>query len=155
MILQHIKYNMSSPAHRRASSQAHPNGTPQPVRQHVASSSPLFYGSSQNGTPHRTANGGPNGAINGFPSETSSPLKQASMAGSTPRGRAPGGKFESPDSELLLTSTKKSPLQFTMPRVRVPQEPQLTIHLKELRFQVVVAACSSVRQGRNCQEPQD
>lgn len=146
---------MSSPAHRRASSQAQSNGTPQPVRQNVASSSPLFFGSSQNGTPRVSANAARNGASNHDSMELSSPLKQASMAGSTPRGRVPGGKQNMSGASLALTGRKKSLPQSTMPRAQAPQEPQLKTHLIPMIFPAVVAAYLCARPGRSWQEYQD
>ena len=71
---------MSSPAPRR-SQQAQSQGTSQAARQNIPSSSPLFFRSSPAAAPNGNAN-----------MNISSPLKQPSIAGSTPRA-PPGGKW--------------------------------------------------------------
>ena len=145
---------MSSPAQRRASSRAQSNGTPQPVRQNVASSSPLFFGSSQNGTPRGSANGAPNGNPNPPAMEMSSPLKQASLAGSTPRGRAPGGKRITPFVTMSLTGPQKSRLPFTMPQAQAPRELQHRTHHSVIIYTVIAVAYLSALPNRRRQEHQ-
>ena len=85
---------MPSPAPRR-SRPASVQGTPQAARQNVPSSSPLFFQSSP---------AAPNGNANGNAKmEISSPLKQVSVAGSTPRA-PPGGKLRTCKRPQLLIS---------------------------------------------------
>ncbi|KAM0803484.1 DNA replication licensing factor mcm4 [Usnea florida] len=88
---------MSSPAPRR-SRPASVKGTPQNTRQNVQSSSPLFYQSSP-----AAPNGNPSGnGIGNVNMDISSPLKQVSVAGSTPR--APPG-----DSSPIRYASSSSP----------------------------------------------
>ncbi|KAL8826345.1 MAG: hypothetical protein Q9191_003859 [Dirinaria sp. TL-2023a] len=89
---------VNSPA--RSAQQNHSQATPRALRSNnVASSSPLFFDSSPvNGAP--TANGarnfnGATGATNANGMDISSPLRQMSVADSTPRGRMQGGGAES------------------------------------------------------------
>lgn len=83
---------MSSPAPRR-SRPASVQGTPQARRQNMPSSSPLFFQSSP-AAPNENANGNSHVDI-------SSPLKQTSVAGSTPRA-PPGGKLRFGQRSQLL-----------------------------------------------------
>ena len=88
---------MSSPAPRR-SRPTSVQATPQATRQNVPSSSPLFFHSSP-AAPNGNANGTTNGNAN---MDISSPLKQVSVAGSTPRA-PPGGKSRICEKRQLLT----------------------------------------------------
>ncbi|KAL2058979.1 hypothetical protein ABVK25_000271 [Lepraria finkii] len=96
---------MSSPANRR-SQQAQPQGTPQVARQNVTSSSPLFFRSSPAATP--------SAPIDNANMDISSPLKQASIAGST--HRAPPG-----DSSPIRYAPSSSPTR----ALNATQEPNL------------------------------
>ena len=118
---------MSSPAPRR-SRPASVQGTPQNTRQNVQSSSPLFYQSSP-----AAPNGNPNGnGAGNVDMDISSPLKQVSVAGSTPRA-PPGGKSKPCKSPQLLipqihpqSATHHRPVQ----RERAPMETNNLIYLQ-------------------------
>ena len=93
---------MSSPAPRR-SRPASVQGTPQARRQNIPSSSPLFFQSSP-AVPNGNANGSGNIDI-------SSPLKQASVANSTPRA-PPGGTSGDRQRLTAANSIDSSPIRY-------------------------------------------
>lgn len=93
---------MSSPAPRR-SRPASVQETPQARRQNVPSSSPLFFQSSP---------AAPNGNANGNSHvDISSPLKQTSVAGSTPRVPL-GGLIKIPPDITIADSADSSPIRY-------------------------------------------
>ena len=120
---------MSSPAPRR-SRPASVQATPQARRQNVSSSSPLFFQSSP-AAPNGNANGNGNRGI-------SSPLKQASVGGSTPRA-PPGGKFGARQRSQLLILQIHPQSATTHHLVPHALPPTAT---DNLRYPQAVAVCS-------------